>query len=428
MSLDPQPYISHRGTETTAMLGRARRYMPGGVNSNVRLGTSVVFESGAGAWLRDVDGNMYVDYALGQGPAFLGHAPDRIADAVATASTRGIVFGGTSRLEVEAVELLCETLQWPDMARLCATGTEAVQAAIRVARAATSRAKWIRFEGHYHGWLDDVLLAPQPGASTGSAGQLAAALDSMIVLPWNDEAALADGLAQHDGEVAAIVMEPAMFNTGAIPPRPGYLEAVRALADAHETVLIFDEIITGFRLAKGGAAELFGVVPDLATYGKAMGAGWPVAALAGRYDLLESVGFGSVVHAGTFNGNAVAAAATLETLKVLRDASPYEGIERIGQTLIQGLRQRMVDRFPDIRIQGYPTAFHVAFGAEDEIVDMRSYLATDTARTNLFARHLARFGVWTTGRGLWYVSSAHGRFDVIETLERVDAALEAWHE
>jgi glutamate-1-semialdehyde 2,1-aminomutase len=276
---------------------RAALRLPGGVNSNVRLaGRRRFFERGAGAWLWDVDGNDYVDYLLGQGPCVLGHAPEQIVKAVDVACRQGMVFGAQHPLEVEAAERLCETLGWPQMVRFGCTGTEMVQAALRLTRAATGRRQFVRFEGHYHGWLDNVLVTMDrspPGVA--SAGQLEDHLADGLTLPWNDAGALAELLARRGEDVAAVVMEPMMCNAGAILPRPGYLEQVRRLCDEHGVVLVFDEVITGFRLALGGAAERFGVIPDLATYGKAMAGGWPVAALAGRGDLMERFGTGDVI-------------------------------------------------------------------------------------------------------------------------------------
>ena len=290
---------------------RAVALTPGGVHSNVRMtGPLVFFERAKGAWLYDVDGNDYVDYLLGQGPNFLGHAHDRVLAEVAAASERGLIYGAQHAGEVEAGEIFLDTLGWPDMVRFGLSGTEMVQAALRLARAVTGRETFIRFEGHYHGWLDNVLLAYDDDGNPipASPGQLHSHVDDSIVLPWNDPEVIAAVLADRGDEIAAIIMEPFMCNSGAVMPRAGYLERVRELCDEHGVVLIFDEVITGFRLALGGAAERFGVTPDLATYGKAMAGGFPVAGLAGRGDLMERFATG-VNHSGTFNASVMACAA-----------------------------------------------------------------------------------------------------------------------
>ncbi|MFL6127476.1 MAG: aspartate aminotransferase family protein [Mycobacteriales bacterium] len=406
---------------------RAVRRVPGGVNSNVRLsGPATYFARGRGAWLWDVDGNDYVDYLLGQGPSFLGHAHPEVNAAIAEACRRGMVYGAQHPLEVDAAERLCTVLGWPDMVRLGLSGTEMVQAALRLVRAATGRRRFVRFEGHYHGWLDNVLLATADGRSgPASAGQLASHLDDGLVLPWNDEDALAALLADRGEEVAAVIMEPMMLNAGAIQPRSGYLQRVRELCDAYGAVLIFDEVICGFRLALGGASEVFGVRPDLAVYGKAMAGGWPVAALAGRGALMERFGTGEVTHAGTFNGSMMAAAAVVATLEVLAGDPPYERIEAHGGSLIAGLRELAAVHDLPLRVQGRPVAFHASFGDPAPVWDHAGLQRRDAARYARFARTLARHGVWVAGRGVWYVSAAHGQAELTAVLERVDAALAA---
>jgi glutamate-1-semialdehyde 2,1-aminomutase len=407
------------------LLDRALRRLPGGVNSNVRLDTPpIFFARGQGAWLWDVDGNDYVDYLLGQGPAFLGHAPAPVVAAVERACRGGTVFAGRHPGEVQAAELLCDVLGWPDMARLGASGTEMVQAALRLARAATGRRKFVRFEGHYHGWLDNVLLAMRDGRPvTASAGQVADHLADAFVLRWNDATALADLLDAHSDEVAAVLLEPMMLNAGAIPPRPGYLDEVRALCSRHGVVLIFDEVLTGFRVAMGGAAERFGVVPDLAVYGKAMAAGWPVAALAGRAELMELFGTGKVNHAGTFNGNVMATAAAVATLHELRRDPPYDHIEQVGGRLVTDLAEVARQAGIPLRLQGLPMAFHASLGADVEVHEARDLAALDAEAYRKLAGHLARAGVWVATRGIWYLSAAHGDREVKVTLERVAAAL-----
>jgi glutamate-1-semialdehyde 2,1-aminomutase len=412
-------------SRSAALHARALRRIPGGVNSNVRLDApSIFFVRGEGAWLFDVDGNDYVDYLLGQGPAFLGHTPTRVRLAVADACRNGMVYGGQHSLEIQAAERLCEQLEWPEMVRFGSTGTEMVQAAVRLARAATGRRRFVRFEGHYHGWLDNVLLAPRPGqAVPGSAGQPLEALADSIVLPWNDAEALAEALERHE-DVCAVLMEPVMLNAGAIAPRAGYLERVAELCRRHGVLLVFDEVITGFRLGPAGAAGLFGVNPDLAVYGKAMAAGWPAAALAGRSELMKLFGTREVNHSGTFNANVMTAAATLATLEVLRDEPPYERIELIGSGLMNGLRELAADASVPLRVEGFPAAFHVSFGDGEEVIDLRSLERLDAKRYRVLAGRLIDAGVWVAARGIWYVSAAHGEPELEATLERAATALE----
>ncbi len=410
--------------ESERMSAVARRYIPGGVNSNVRLdGPPLFFSRGEGAWLWDVDGNDYVDYLLGQGPAFLGHAPADIATAVEEASRLGMVFGAQHPLEVEAATRMFEALRWPEMIRFGSSGTEMVQVALRSARAATDRSKFIRFEGHYHGWLDNVLVkVGDDAAEPASAGQLASHLEDGILLPWNDLEALTAALERHEGEVAAVLMEPMMINAGAIEPETGYLEEVRKLCDDHDVVLIFDEIITGFRIALGGASERYRVTPDLATYGKAMAGSWPVAAVAGSAELMEPFGTGEVNQSGTFNANVMGMAAVTATLRHLADDPPYEQLERVGTTLMEGLRKLGEASGLPLQVQGLPMAFHVSFG-DGAVTDYRSLQTRDADRYRKLADALVAEGVWVARRGVWYVSAAHGEEEVEVTLERAEAAL-----
>jgi glutamate-1-semialdehyde 2,1-aminomutase len=384
------------------------------------------FARGEGAWLWDVDGNDYVDYLLGQGPNFLGHAPAAVTEAVSRACQRGLVFAAQHELEVEAAELFLDTLGWAERVRFGPSGTEMVQAALRLARAATGRARFVRFEGHYHGWLDNVLLGmdhdghPVPA----SDGQLPRHLDDGLVLPWNDADALADALARAGDDVAAVIMEPFMCNSGAIAPRPGYLETVRELCDRHGVILIFDEVITGFRLGLGGAVERFGVTPDLATYGKAMAGGWPVAALAGRAELMDLLASG-VVHAGTFNASVMACAAVASSLRLLRDDPPYPRVEAHGEEVMQGLQELAKVHDVPLRVQGLGMAFHASFGDSETVHDLRELHHLDLDRYQRLAARLVDAGVWVAGRGIWYVSTSHGDRERDVVLERVDATLAA---
>ena len=424
-SRTPNDSTSHSTARSGALRTRALRCIPGGVNSNVRLsGPPLYFDRADGAWLWDVDGNDYVDYLLGQGPNFLGHAHPEVNRAVAEACSAGMVYGGQHPLEIEAAEQVCAAVGWAQMVRFGLTGTEMVQAALRLARAATGRRRFVRFVGHYHGWLDNVLLAMDGGTPVAaSAGQVAEYLDDAHVLPWNDADVLADLLARRGAEIAAVIMEPVMCNAGAIAPREGYLARVRELCDEHGVVLIFDEVITGFRLALGGAAEVHGVTPDLATYGKAMAGGWPVAALAGRADLMERFGTAEVNHSGTFNASVMAMAATCAALRCLTTAPPYDGIAAHGGALMRGLRELGQRHGVPLRVEGVPAAFHASFGDAGPVYDHRDLARLDHARYAAFARELARAGVWVAGRGIWYVSAAHGQRELAAALERVDAAL-----
>jgi glutamate-1-semialdehyde 2,1-aminomutase len=321
---------------------------------------------------------------------------------------------------------VCSITGWPEMVRFCTSGTEAVQAALRVARAATGRTAIVRFQGHYHGWVDNILTAERDGTwGVASAGQVADHLKECHILPWNDPEVLAAEFERYGQRLAAVIMEPIMINAGVIEPVPGYLEKVRELCDRYGVVLIFDEVISGFRVGLGGAVQRYGVTPDLATYGKAFAGGFPVAAIVGRADLMSRFGTGEVNHSGTFNSSVMAMAAVIATLTVLRDEAPYARVEEHGRALMAGLLDSAARHDVDLRVAGLPAAFHVSFGDAD-VTDYRSLQQLDLARYERLAAALVEHGIWLTGRGVWYVSAAHGPRELDVALTRFDETLAEW--
>lgn len=423
---------SYAGSE--AYLAEASQLIAGGVNSNVRLaGTPVplCFARGAGAHLYDIDGNRFVDYMLGMGPAILGHAPPAVIEAVARSLGDGQMLGGQNRSELELARLLNRLIPNAEMVRLSMTGSEVVQAALRVARAATGRRKFIKFEGQYHGWFDNVLLSHAPpvlaegdnGAiprapHLETRGQHPGVAEDVVVLPWNDISAVETVLADEGHDIAALFTEPMMCNTGAILPKPGYLEALRDLTARHGVVLVFDEVITGFRLALGGGQERFGITPDLATYAKAMAGGFPIAALTGRRELMQLFGSG-VNHSGTYNATLPVVAAAIATLTLLAadDGALMTRIQTTGERLIEGLRREARDANVPLNVTGVGAVFNTSFGGPGEIVDYHSYRRTDLKAQQRFLAGLVQRGIRPIPRGAWFVSAAHSADDIDETLE-----------
>lgn len=419
-------------TESVRQIADAESWVAGGVNSNFRLGippTPLVFESASGPYLYDVDGNRLIDYFLGMGPMLLGHSPVEVVRAATDQLDRSILVGGQTELEYEAARLLLQLVPSAESVRFCSSGSEADQAALRLARAATGRTTVLKFEGHYHGWFDNVLwsvgpeldqMGPigQPIAVPGSAGQVAD--DGIEVLPWNDAAAVVRRLER--GDIAAVIMEPIMFNSAGILPEPGYLETVRAACDETGTVLIFDEVITGFRVAPGGAQEALGVIPDVTVLGKALASGFPVAALVGRSDLMDLISNRTVLHGGTYNTQSISMAATVATLQTIAEGDVYATIARTGSTLMSGLRAAFDDAGMEVSIVGYPAVFHVRFGALGAR-DYRDALAADRAGYGRFALGLLERGVRVLPRGTWFLSREHSADDVEHTLDAVRQAL-----
>jgi glutamate-1-semialdehyde 2,1-aminomutase len=423
--------------KSKAAMARGVKRTAGGVNSNFRAGiapTPLVIDRGEGAWLIDVDGNRIVDYYLGMGPIILGHNPPKVIEAAKKQLDKGILFASQVEAEFEAAEWVNKLVPCAERVRFAGSGTEVVQAAFRLARAATGRMIVGKFEGHYHGWLDNVLIsnspsleaagpADAPNAVPLSPGQDPKAYENMVVLPWNDLEAVRKRLAKKD--VAAIIMEPAMCNTSAIQPKPGYLEGVRKVCSETGTILIFDEVITGFRVSAGGAQKHFGVTPDLATFGKAIANGFPVAALAGRADLMDQLVPGKVVHGGTYNGHPVNMAATVATLKELATGEPYRIIEKNGRRLMEGIGTILRDHQVPNRVQGFPGIFHVALGTSEPITNYRDSLKTDKPRFLKLTHAMVERGVRVLDRGAWFLSAAHDDAVVDRTLEVVEDAVRA---
>lgn len=425
---------SLRFDKSSQEIGENARWIAGGVNSNFRMNispTPLVFERAEGAYLYDIDGNRLIDYYLGMGPMILGHRPQAVCDAVSSEMERGLLFGGQSRIEVEAARLVCERVPCAERMRFASSGSEADQAALRLARAATGRKTIVKFEGHYHGWFDNVLWSTAPALDVagpadaptpvqGSKGQLPEAGQGLEVLPWNDLELLERRLAR--GDVAGVIMEAAMCNAGAIRAGAGYLEGVRAACTRHGTILIFDEVITGFRVARGGAQELFGVTPDLATFGKAIANGFPVAAVAGRADILDLVVKGGVVHGGTYNSQPLAMAATAATLKALTP-EVYAAIDKEGTRLMEGMRAVFAARGVKAVVAGFPGIFHVAFGLEAPARDYRDLARSDKRAYVAFTTALLRRGVRALERGAWFMSVEHDAAIVDATLGVVEDAV-----
>ena len=420
---------------SAARVAEARELTPGGVNSNFRLGispTPLVFERGEGACLVDVDGNRLIDYYLGMGPMILGHDPKPVIDAVKAQLDKGIIFAGQTEVEYEAAELVQALVPCAERVRFNSSGSEAVQAAFRLARAATGRTTIVKCEGHYHGWFDNVSWSVAPmaadygpadapahvGGTIGMDPNSDAALDVVV---WNDLDRLATRLRR--GDVAGIIMEPAMCNTSAIHPAPGYLESVRELCDETGTVLIFDEVITGFRVAPGGAQALFGVTPDLAVFGKAIANGFPVAAIAGKAAIMDLMVTRKVMHGGTYNSHPIGMAATVATLTAIADGRVHATIAARGRRLMDGFETILRDRQVAGRVQGFPHVFHVSLGRREPIRDYRDAATTDKAAYVKLAVAMLERGVRALERGAWFLSLAHDEAIVDRTLAVFDEAV-----
>ena len=409
-------------------------YVAGGVNSGYRTGSKphpLVFTSAHGCELVDVDGNNFIDYVLGMGPMILGHSPQEVIDAAKKQLDISLLVAAQTPIEYEAAKLLTQMVPSAQRVRFASSGSEAVQVAFRVARAATGRWKIIKFEGHYHGWFDNVLVsvapdisiagdALNPNALQGTQGQEMS--ENIVVLPWNNAEVIEEHLKT--GDIAGIIMEPIMFNTSGVLPLPGYLERVRELATKYGTVLIFDEVITGFRVSDGGAQKVSGVTPDLTILGKALANGFGVAAIVGSEDHMNLIATGKVMHAGTYNTQSVSMAATLATLKLLKSQIPYGIINKSGEYLMKELSKEFSSSGIEHEIVGYPGVFNVRFDSKGP-TEYRSAIKANRERYANFAFALLQKGIRILPRGTWFLSSAHTSLDLDKTLNAVRDVLKS---
>jgi glutamate-1-semialdehyde 2,1-aminomutase len=373
---------------------------------------------GEGAYLEDVDGNRYLDWVMSWGPLVFGHADRETVDAVRAAVLDGTSFGAPTEREVELAEELVDAVPSLEKVRLVSSGTEAAMSAIRLARGATHRDRIIKFAGCYHGHVDALLASAGSGRATlaipSTPGVPTDVTSHTIVVPYNDIEAIAEAVAHYGEGLAAIIVEPVAGNMGVVPPVEGFLEALRQLCDASGALLVFDEVISGFRVARGGAQERYGVVPDLTILGKIVGGGLPLAAFGGRSDLMDQLApTGPVYQAGTLSGNPLATAAGLSVLRRLRDPDVYEELERKGARLEQGLAQ-----FGRVRRVG---AMLTLFMTERGIRNFDDVLQCDTERYGVLFRHLLERGIYIAPSQFeaMFVSLAHTDEDIDRTIEAV---------
>ncbi len=421
-------------TKSEQLFARAKKRIPGGVNSPVRAfgsigGTPRFIARADGSHMTDVDGNTYLDYICSWGPMILGHNSELVREQVRRACERGLSYGCATEIEVEMAELICESIPFVEMIRMVNSGTEAVMSAIRAARGFTGRDKIIKFAGCYHGHTDSVLVSAGSGVMTSgspdSAGVTKGCVQDTMTAVYNDLESVESLLAQAGDQVAAVIVEPVAANMGVVPPKEGFLAGLRRLCDAYGALLIFDEVITGFRLSFGGAAEYFGVTPDLVTYGKIIGAGMPVGAYGGRREIMEMVApSGPVYQAGTLSGNPVAMAAGLAQLSYLKEHPEfYQALEEKGKDLY-GSMQALLEKANLPWQVNYIASLGSLFFAKEAVQDYTSAKASDTERFAGYFHFMLQEGIHLAPSQFeaMFLSGAHTREDLDVTL----AALEKY--
>jgi glutamate-1-semialdehyde 2,1-aminomutase len=415
---------------------RANRVIPGGVNSAARAfgavgGEPPFIERGRGAHLHDIDGHTYVDYIGSWGPMILGHAEARVNAAVSEALALGSSFGAPTIREVEIAEVVAAAVPSIEKVRFVSSGTEAAMSAVRVARGVSGRSKIVKMSGHYHGHVDALLVQAGSAATTlgtpNSPGVTEGAAQDTILCPFNDAGAVADVLKRFPGQVAAVLLEPIAGNMGLVPPEPGYLAALRELTEQDGTLLVFDEVMTGFRVAYGGAQSLYGITPDITALGKIIGGGLPAAAYGASSTVMDRVSpAGPIFQAGTLSGNPLAMAAGLATLRILRDESPYERLEVLSARLAEGLNRAATDAGVPHVVQRVGSMLTLFFHEGP----VRNYDDAKRSDTRLFARFfwemLARgFYLPCSQFEAAFVSAAHTEDDIDRTIEAARESLRA---
>ncbi|MBE7562422.1 glutamate-1-semialdehyde 2,1-aminomutase [Acidithiobacillus sp. HP-6] len=412
----------------------ARQCIPGGVNSPVRAfrgvgGDPIFMDHSEGAYFWDVEGKRYLDYVGSWGPMILGHNHPEVRAAVHAQVDKGLGFGAPTAIEVDMAEMVCRLVPGIELLRMTSSGTEAVMSAIRLARGYTGRDKIIKFEGNYHGHSDSLLVKAGSGALTlgqpSSAGIPREVSQDTLVLPYNDLSAVEQMMQQYGFDVATIIVEPVAGNMGCVPPEPGFLEGLRTLCDQYETILIFDEVMTGFRVALGGAQSLYGVRPDLTTFGKIIGGGLPVGALGGPREIMEYLApNGPVYQAGTLSGNPVAMAAGLKTLQLLSEPGFHDKLAVQTRKLCDGLAERAKAASVPLQINQVPAMFGWFF-SDEPVRGFDAVMRADSQRYARFFHGLLAQGVYLAPSAYeaGFVSAAHGDAEIKATLDAAELVL-----
>ncbi len=427
--IDREQSVRAKTGGSQARFERSRRTLAGGVSSGLRRSARpypLFFDHGKGSRVWDVDGNEYIDFGLAWGPLILGHSPDCVVEAICRQAPRGLTFGAQHDLEYQVSELLTKIVPCADLVAFANSGTEIVQVALRLARAVTGRRKYLKFEGHYHGWSDQALVSYHPSAeqvAPAPVGKGQLPHDHVLVVEWNSREQVEEAFAKQGSEISALFCEPLLANSGCIPPEDGFLQFLRDICTRHQALLVFDEVITGLRLDLGGAQTRYGVVPDLATFAKAVGAGVPLSVLAGTKEWMSAIAEGEVVHAGTLNGNPLALAAAHAALGKLRDEEEviYPRMRDLGHRLARGLVKLMTDAGHQAVATGDGPVFTLHLQAEAPRT-YRDTLSGDSKTYSDFALSLLDEGVLVLPDSRWYISAAHTEADVEATLFAAERA------
>ncbi|HEU5053546.1 MAG TPA: aspartate aminotransferase family protein [Hanamia sp.] len=425
-------------SQSSQLLERAKKVLAGGVSSEFRKYSyphALFYSHGKGSRIWDVDGNEFLDFSLSQGPLILGHSNPFLLKSVEEYSEKGQLFAGQHIKEIELAEKLNELIPSAELMRFCLDGSEAVQTALRVSRAVTGRKKFLRFEGHYHGWMDNVswgISTPSeealgsrenPNVFPWTKGLPEHTEEQFILLPWNDLSLVKKTVAARYEEIAAIITEPIMCNNGCILPEKGFLQGLRELCNEYGIALIFDEVITGFRIGLGGAQKYFGITPDISVFAKAMASGYPISAVVGKRKWMKVVEESQVIQAGTMNTSNPTVAAGLATIETLQKENPYERLFFLGKKLMEGIWEAAKATKQNLLVQGPGPMFNTSFTNKKSVKDYRDTLSGDKDKLKKFISGMQEENIRIIGRGLWYISTAHTEKDILYTIEKAHKVL-----
>jgi glutamate-1-semialdehyde 2,1-aminomutase len=427
------------GKQSDQLFERAQKVIPGGVNSPVRAykavgGTPPFIEQGQGSRIFDADNLQYIDCVGSWGPLILGHAHKYVVEAVKKAATRGFTFGAPTAAEIDLAELICDAVPSIEMVRLVNSGTEATMSAIRLARAATGRKRILKFDGGYHGHVDSLLVKAGSGAETlgvpDSAGVPRELAELTVSVPYNDVDAVRDAIAKHPGEFAAIIVEPVAGNMGCVAPKDGYLQGLRSICDESGAMLIFDEVMTGFRVSHGGAQSLYAIRPDITTLGKIIGGGLPLAAYGASRKIMELVApVGPMYQAGTLSGNPLAVAAGRSTLGILKNEAIYRDLEERSREFEAGVRRAAETHRVSMTLNRVGSMWTLFF-TDGPVTDLESAKRSSIEKFNRFFHLMLGEGVYLPPSQFEaaFFSSAHAKKDIQQLVERVDRVFKklAW--
>jgi glutamate-1-semialdehyde 2,1-aminomutase len=418
----------------------SQKYLAGGVSSHFRMiyhPVPLTYKSAKGSKLIDIDGNTYIDYALAAGPIVLGHAPNEVLKAVKKSLKNGQLYYGQHKTEIKLAKKITQIIPSAERVRFASTGSEAVHAAIRLSRGYTKKKLILKFHGQYHGWFDSQMLGINPlnknkkicnsyGTNMESMGQIPSSAEDVISIPWNEIDIFKKIIKKHKKDLAAVIMEPIMCNTCVILPKKKYLEEVRRICSQNKIILIFDEVITGFRIKLGGAQEHLGITPDLSIFAKGIASGFSLSCLVGKKRIMDFLTINKVIHGGTYNSSVLNTVAALKTIEIIQKQKQkfYKRLETMRKKLSDEFYKIAKKKNIDINIQGIGSIFHISFTKKTILKNHKDYLETDLKTLQKFIRVMQDNKIRITGRGTWFISYAHTDTDLKKTIKSFNKSLD----